>query len=212
MSLLASAPGVRCDEEVLRTATGNPSTALARSAARAALGAAQAWGTSVHPEHLISLVAGDQIDWIRARHDAGYELISLLRRNPLEHVLSAAIAQERGQWHDVGETEQSTAPVRLDPIAVLREAGLAERSARDVQTMVADRSHLALVYEDDLRDGAKHQGTVDRVFTFLGLPSHPVSSPFRRRSVGLLEQIANAEEIVAALRATRFHDFVAEIS
>jgi hypothetical protein len=213
MSLLGSAPGVRTDEEVLRTAgSGDPAALLRRRARRAALGGVEAWGTSVHPEHLLSLVAGDPVLWAGRLHDDGYELVTLVRRNPLEHVLSAAIAWERGTWHDVGESVPSTEPVTLDPVPVLREAGLVVEAAALVQAMAADRSHLALVYEDDLREPDVQQVTVDRVFGFLGLPSVPVSSPFRRRSVGLLEQVANADEIVATVRATRFAPYLDELT
>lgn len=210
MSLLSSVPGVRSDQEVLRTSSGDPVAALARRAARAALGGVRAWGTSVHPEHLLPLVAGDPVAWVRDRHDAGYELVSLRRRNPLEHALSAAIAWERGDWHRVEGAPARTEAVRLDPVAVLREVRLADEAASEVETMVADRSHVSLVYEHDLRDAACHQATVDRVLGFLGVPTAPVSTSYRRRDVPLLEQVANADEIVAALRATRFAPFVDE--
>jgi hypothetical protein len=74
--------------------------------------------------------------------------------------------------------------------------------------MAADRSHLALHYEDDLEQPEHHQATCDRIFRFLGVPSAPVSTPFRRRPDGLLEQISNADELLAALRSTRFEPFV----
>ena len=211
MSLLGSIPGVRCDEEVLRTATGDPRVALRRRATRAAVAVARAWGTSVHPEHLLPLLAGDPTEWVGRLHDDGHDLITLHRRNPLQHVLSAAIAWERQHWHYIDGAVPSTDQIRLNPLHILREAGLAERSGLEVRSMVADRSHLALVYEDDLRDDGAQQPTVDRVCTYLGLPRAAVSTPFRRRSVGLLEQIVNADEVVAALRATRYAPLVDEL-
>lgn len=215
MSMLASVPDVRCDDEALRTAmTGSASALLGRRAAWAGLAGASVWGTSVHPAHLmrLRLVGGDAVAWAGSMHDAGYELVTLVRRNPVQQALSAAIAWERGEWHYVDGARPSTDPITLDPLPVLKGVAIAAQAAFEVQAMAADRSHVALVYEDDLRDEAAQQATVDRVLTFLGLATAPVTSPFRRRSVGLLEQIANADEVLDALRQTRFAPFVDELS
>jgi hypothetical protein len=190
---------------------GDPTAALRRRATRAAVVGARAWGTSIHPQHLLPLLAGDPLEWVGELHDAGHDLITLHRRNPLQHVLSAAIAWQREEWHYVKGAAPSTEPIRLDPLAVLREAGLAEQSALEVRRMVADRSHMALTYEDDLRDAGVQQKTVDRVCRFLGVSTAAVSTPLVRRPVGLLEQIANADEIVGVLRATRFAPFVDDL-
>ncbi len=214
MSMLASVPGVRCDDEVLRTArTGSASALLGRRAAWAAVAGASAWGTSVHPAHLmrLRLVGGDAVAWAGSMHDAGYELVTLVRRNPLQQALSAAIAWERGEWHYRDGARPSTDPIRLDPVPVLRGVAVAAQAAFDVQRMAADRSHVALVYEDDLLSEATQQSTVDRVLTFLGLATAPVTSPFKRRSIGLLEQITNADEVLDAIRQTRFAPFVDEL-
>jgi hypothetical protein len=211
LSLLASTPGFRWDEEVLRTAKGDPTALLRRRAMRAAAAGYAAWGTSVHPEHLYPLLAEDPVEWVGRLHDSGYELVTLLRRNPLQHVLSAAIAWERSEWHYTAGDEPATEPIRLDPVSILREAALAERSAKEVRAMVADRSHLALFYEDDLRDSEGQQHTANRVLAYLGLPPAAVSTPLRRRPVGLLEQIANVDEVVTALRATRYAPFLDEL-
>jgi hypothetical protein len=211
MSLLGSVPGFRTDEEVLRTADGDPTAALRRRAVRAAAAGCRAWGTSVHPQHLLPLLAEDPVDWTGQLHDAGYDFVTLVRRNPLQHVLSAAIAWERREWHYIEGDDPSTEPIHLDPIAILREAALAERSVLEIRAMVAGRSHLALVYEDDLRDEPSQQHTANRVLTYLGLPAAEVSTPLRRRPIGLLEQIANADDIVRALRATRFAAFVDDL-
>src|SRR5581483_7314997 len=137
MSLLGSAPGVRCDEEALRTSSGDPTSTLRRRAVRAAAAGATAWGTSVHPEHLLRLLADDPVEWVGRLHDDGHELLTLHRRNPLHHVLSAAIAWERAEWHYIEGAKPSTEPIRLDPMAVLREANLADERAQEVRRMVA---------------------------------------------------------------------------
>ena len=212
MTLLDSVPGVRCDEEVLRTGRGDPTARLARRAARAALGDVLAWGTSVHPEHLMPVLAGDPVDWVAALHDDGYELITLVRANPLAVAVSAVIADARGRWHvRNGEAQPETGSVRLDPLDVLRMAIQTERATEDVARMVAERSHLALVYERDLREADSHQATADRVLRFLGVDAAPVSSPLVRRAVPMLEQIDNLDEVRAVLRPTRFGALLEDI-
>jgi hypothetical protein len=211
ISMLTSAPGVRTDEEVLRTATGDAVRALRRRSVRAAVAGADAWGTAVHPEHLLALRAPAPVEFARSLHDDGYRMITLIRRNVLHHVLSAAISWERGLWHYVDDTTTSHEPIRLDVVEILRAAVEAERSAETVRSMAAGRSHLALFYEDDLERPEQHQATCDRVFRFLGLPTTEVSTPFRRRPVGLLEQIANADELLAAIAATGFARYLPDL-
>jgi hypothetical protein len=211
VSMLTSAPGFRSDEEVLRTATGDAGTALRRRSMRAAVAGATAWGTSIHPEHLLSLRAPEPVEFARSLHDDGYWIITLIRRNVLRHVLSAAIAWQRGLWHYVDGVSSEKEPITLEVPEVLRAAVEAERSANLVRSMAAERSHLALHYEDDLEHAEHHQATCDRIFRFLGVPSAEVSTPFHRRPVGLLEQISNADEVVSALRATRFAGFLDDL-
>jgi hypothetical protein len=84
-----------------------------------------------------------------------------------------------------------------------------QRILRDERTIVEALPHLALVYEDDLLDGERHQPTLDRTFAHLGLPSHPVTAPLRRTGAGsLAERIANYEEIVAHIRTTPFATYL----
>lgn len=208
MTLLAAVPGVRCDGEALRTVRRkDPTVLLARRAARAALGNATAWGTSVHPEHLLRQYVDDPVRWIASMHDEGYELITLVRENPLAVALSAVVADQRGAWHFLAterDPSPEQTPVRLDPMHVLRIAVQAEQSTEDVRRWVAERSHLALVYEDDLLEPEQHQPTADRVLRYLGIPVAPVSTPLRRQARPLAEQIENFDEVSAVLRQTRF--------
>lgn len=214
MTLLGSVPGVRCDEEVLRIKRGEPTSLLARRAARAAFGDVHAWGTAIHPEHLLTRTVTDPVDWVGALHDDGYELITLVRTNPLAIALSSVIADQKGAWHFVeghDARDRGPAKVLLDPMLVLQIAIQSERSTEDVRRWVAERSHLALVYEDDLREPDRHQPTADRVLRYLGLQTAPVTSPLRRRSVPLLEQIENLDAVAAVLRPTRFGPMLADI-
>lgn len=207
MTLLAAAPRVRCDDEVLREAVGDPTALLRRAAARAALGGVATWGTAVHPEHLLGLNTDERIRWAARLHDSGYELVTLVRRNHLAIAVSSVIAERRGVWHVVRGEEPSMdrmARVHIDPLHLLRVAITVERSTEEVRRMADDRSHLALVYEDDLLEAEAHQVTADRVLRFLGRPTAPVSSPLRRRTQPLLEQIDNLDELGAVLDHTRF--------
>jgi hypothetical protein len=161
------------------------------------------------------MAVGDRVRWAADLHDAGYELITLVRRNPLATALSALVAERRGVWHVVAGEEpvETNGPTRLrvDPMHLLRAAITAERSTEEVWRMVDDRSHLALVYEDDLLEDHLHQATADRVLRFLGQPPARVSTPLRRRSRPLLEQVENLDELSAALDRTRFGPLLATI-
>lgn len=212
LSLLGSTPGIRCEREVLgrRPLATHPWRRFHAHAARAALGGCAVWGTSMHPEELLVERAGDRAQWLGRLHDSGVDLITLVRRNPVRAGISAVLAVARGAWHHHEDTRPPA--VRLDPTVVLHTVSFVEQKASEVRSLVGERSHLALTYEDDLLTPDAQQRTVDRVRRYLQLPMAPASTSFTRLSAPLSEQIENFDEVLDVLRPTYLARHLAELS
>ena len=218
LRLLDSHPRVICDNELFgRDPTTAPGTArrfgnsermLTRASIRAVAARATAWGWSLHPAQLITQGVADPEGWCARFHDRGGRIVTLVRDNPVHQAVSALVASETGIWHR--RHEGPIKSVHLDPLQVLGAIHQAERAAQDVQRLIGDRSHLALRYEDALRDPGCHQDTADRVFGFIGLESVAVSADLRRRTVPLREQVANFNELDGMLANTPYKGRMAE--
>lgn len=205
ISLLESVPGVRCGTEVLRAYRGDPAARLRKIARREAITGATAWGTSVHPEHLLFTQTTDSPAWVEDRHDEGYGLILLTRANAVGTALSVLVAEATGRWHQHAAEGGGEAPaVVIDPARLLKVVLHVEGSTQAARRMVGNRSHLALDYDTDLAEAEGHQVTADRVCAFLGVPSGPVSSTLRKRRVPMLDQVANLDQVRSVLGPTRF--------
>lgn len=199
VTLLRSHPAIEADFELLRERVARPDLVLRRRAARAAAAGKRAWGFSVHPPHLYVNLIPDHGAWVAGLHDRGMRVVTLVRRNLVAQALSALVAGAQQQWHQ-RSPEETRPPVAIAPKEVLRNVQAAERDLHDVESLVAERSHLALTYEDHLRDPHVHQDTADRVFRFLDLDPAPVATSLVRRPAGFAEQISNWTEIADVLR------------
>ena len=66
-----------------------------------------------------------------------------------------------------------------------------------------------MIYETDILDNTKHQETADRIFDYLGLNPHPVTTDLKRITVDRLQDmIINYEEIEKRLKGTRFEKYL----
>lgn len=211
VTLLDSTPGIRCQSEVLGRSpfANNPWRKLHRHAARAAAKSATAWGTSMHSDELLSERVEDPRRWIGRLHDSGFKIVTLVRDNPVRAGLSSVLASTRGEWHHRADAQPSS--VKLDPIVVLQTTVYWEELAAKVKTLVADRSHLAVTYENGLLTPEAQQETVARIRRFLDLPPATGSTPLVRLSTPLREQIENFDEVMDLLASTHLRDHLTGI-
>ncbi|MGH9137476.1 MAG: hypothetical protein ACRD0G_10575 [Acidimicrobiales bacterium] len=163
----------------------------------------------MHPAHLRHHGVTDLRSWCGQLHDGGDRIITLVRRNAARHALSALIMEAGGRPHHVGRGVETT-PIHLEPSDVLRVLNFAEEEALEVRRAVGHRSHLALCYEDDLRDPACQQVTAERALRFLGLEPAPLCTDLVRRATPFEDQIENYAEIAELLGVTPYGDRLTE--
>ncbi len=205
VELLNSHPDIRCDGEILERPPRAPGRYMRSRAVQAGVGS-QAYGFKLmahqvmfHPGFYPSLEGF--IDELRA---GGFELIVLRRQGQLDQALSFLAATQIGYHPREGDG------VRLDRLAVdaatlLYVLVMLEQQVAALERAVSGIPHLALTYEDDLRDPAGHQATIDRLCGWIGVRQAPVKSDLVRPAPdGLAGRVADPALVAAALRATRF--------
>jgi LPS sulfotransferase NodH len=206
VSLLDSHPLIVCDGEVLNPRPRFSDHYLAANAARAGLRGARAYGWKL----LQGQIPND--GYVSRLHNRGYRIIFLERRDLVQQAISFIRAERIGYHHR--RDDNATYPaLHIPAVEVLVAAYFCDQGAAVVRSMVSQVPHLALVYEDDLADGALHQGTVDRVCRYLGLPSAPVASdhvkitPRRTR-----DMVTNFDEIAALLNESPYAVYLGDAS
>lgn len=208
VDLLDSHPDIVCDPEVLKDPPAYPARFLAGRATLAALGGASAYGFKINRSHLGYLPLTDHDLFLHRLSGDGVHLFRLSRRDALGQAISAVVAPQT-QWHWRRGDSAELRPPTVDPAQVLLGLDVMERSERGLDAALASLPHLRFTYEDDLVEPADQQATVDRICTRLALTRVPVSSDLVRRSPRRLEdRVANFDEVVKALRPTRFGGYV----
>lgn len=133
-------------------------------------------------------------------------VVHLVRANLLEALVSERVAAASERWHiQQGEPTQDEVRVELDVEEVLREiamrADVVERTRRRLARL--QFRHVEVRYEDLVAS----EGAFLRLCEFLGLgdvAQRPQSVLVRSRTVPAAEVVKNYEEVVEALRRSRF--------
>jgi hypothetical protein len=208
-SLLAAHPGVAFGNEVLRAKVHAPGLYVNGLRGRAA---PRHYGCHVKPYHLTDFQGVDPASWLKQRHDEGWLLVHLQRRNTLMHVLSNATRNQMTSSHFREGDGKEVPRVTVDPDDLLtwmelRAAGVEEEKAALEGLPVID-----IVYEDDLLPGPAAWGRVtNTLFTELGLTPCDVDTDLRKINPPRLEDfVTNAAEVREAVAASRFAAFLDE--
>ena len=198
-SLLASHPRVRFADEILYRPVADPRL-WARGLRSANRGTV--WGFHVKSYQLtIQQQVTDPALWLGRMVDDGWTIIHLERLDVVRQAISNAVAAARATFHARHDE------VLPDPRPVVDASAFVEVVRRRLQTIEDDRAavagiaHERVVYERDLRDASGHQTTADRLFAALGVETAPVTTSLRRTSTQPQDDVANWEELVAALHA-----------
>jgi len=212
--LLDGHPRVRCEGEILSSSHVLPYTWLEGRSRLARLRGRDAYGFKISsfalaPELEFAVIKkGFEVivDQLAAMQ---FRLIHLRRRNLFRQVLSAMRAGADERWHP--RVADDVRPERMTVDVPLLFATMVRFEEHDLALarILERREHTALWYEDALERAEDHQATVDGIFDLLGVPHHPVQTDLRKISRGDVESdVANADEVAAALRATRFASFL----
>ncbi|MCU1601412.1 MAG: nodH [Frankiales bacterium] len=203
-TLLSSHPDVGFGNEVLRASVRAPGAYVNGLRARSS---AQHYGCHVKPYHLTDFQGvADPHRWLRRRHEEGWLLVHLQRRNTLLHVLSNVTRNHMSTSHFRAGDGFEVPRVTVDTDDLLAWMRLRADAVHDELRHLDGLSAIPVVYEDDLLPGGAAWGAVtSRIFTGLGLAACEVGSSLRKINPSRLEDfVENAEEVRAAVAGSRF--------
>jgi hypothetical protein len=219
--LANSHPDVQCESNAKQTELLSNRFLQPRAfvEARAKLCPARAYGFKVKLNQLARNVTIEPQVFLQSMHDDGWKMIFLTRGNIFRQSLSLALARQTQVWHRVRDSDGTvknaesggvkTEKVELDIKLLLRILDYEELCHDCSKTVLRGIPHLKLEYEDDLFTAAQQSATMARVFDYLGLPPHPVSTCFERTGQDDWRAVlSNAPAVEAALRGTRFEHFI----
>jgi LPS sulfotransferase NodH len=211
VDLLDSHPAIRCESELLRDPMRNAASYLRGRAAIARRRGERAWGAKIvyhqlswYPERY-----GTPAAFLGRLDRAGFRIISLARRNPIEQAMSALQAIQDDRYHYRAEDPGGGARLVVAPEALISMLWTLEEQETARRRALDGIDAFEVVYEDDLEDGARQQSTVDRIATWLGLERAPVASTLERRTLPrLADRLDDYPAVARALAATRYGRFL----
>jgi hypothetical protein len=139
----------------------------------------------------------------------GWRFIILERKNTLEQVFSALVAQKRRQYHDISTPSLQDLQITVDLRALHEKLDRKTATNKSTRLQLAPYDPLIITYEDDLIGVEAQQRTADQVFAFLGIESVPVRTRYVKSAVyAPSDYILNYDEVVASLKGTPYVGFL----
>ncbi|MEJ6396212.1 sulfotransferase [Gymnodinialimonas sp. 2305UL16-5] len=196
--LLDQVPGLRCDGELLHYFLVSPLGFLARLPRRTEPDV-RAYGVKLISYHLTEVQRIRRPLAFFDRLGALDYTVLHLTRSTWDQTLSLAKAQRSGVYFS--KSNAGLGGLRIDPdyfLALLQWNEDILDYEREVMNHV---DHLPLHYDDDLKNAAQHQATINRVCAHLGLPSAPVEAKMKRTGgKDGLQTVENLDELAAHVR------------
>lgn len=139
----------------------------------------------------------------------GWKFIHLKRVNFLRHKLSSLLAAETKILHIRNGDNTEAKRIVVDFDTILEGIKYGEEVERIEEENLKNIPHFKVIYETDILDNSKHQETANRIFEYLDLKPHPVSTDLKRITTDRLQDmIINYDEIDKKLRGTRFEKYL----
>ncbi len=177
--LLNQVEGIRCDGEMLHHAVLNPRGFLNRLAG---IKPAPVYGSKLLSYQIFEVQkVKDPAGFFQSLLADGYTLIHL-RRDTFDQALSLSVAQAGHGYHLKGGADGGARTVTLDPDLFARQIRHLAAMLDYEDLLFSRLPHLAIQYEDDLKDPGTHQPTIDRICAALGVTPTPVSADLARVS------------------------------
>lgn len=145
------------------------------------------------PEKLLSQLARDN-----------WHFIHIQRDNIWQIALSNIIALQTNHWHRITGIESTPETVVIEPERLFRALKTRSSWKEKESMLMKPYDHLSINYEKDLKNSHVWQVTADKIFNYLGLGSHPVTSTMQptyqkpyseliRNYLELIELVKNSE-------------------
>ena len=138
------------------------------------------------------------------------KIIHLIRRNRLRTVISLEIAFKTGQWTQSSKANPSEIKVKrllMEPSKLIKRLEQIEEGEATARARFRDRQVLEVVYEELVKSP---KSVFESVGIYLGVNGiDPAQIRLRRQNPETLQQlIINYEEVAAALRNSRFEEYL----
>jgi len=148
-------------------------------------------------------------DFLSGLEAQGYRIIYLSRENVLQHAYSNVKRALTGVTH-VRDEGPSKGKIRLPVSDFMSEISLRLRFRTEELEVLKGFTYLHLSYERDLLQGEVHLNTINTVRKYLGLKSvNEVKSRYHKiTDKSLAEEIANYDEVVAALQEAKLDSYI----
>ncbi|TKB46633.1 hypothetical protein [Thalassotalea mangrovi] len=112
--------------------------------------------------------------------DNGWKVIYLHRDNLLEHAISDLRSEKTGTYHQFGKNKQQQPLVDINYEEVERVVKFRENCRMAEKKALQGIDYFDISYEKNLCDATKQTETLNRLFDYLGLPEHQVSTRFNK--------------------------------
>jgi hypothetical protein len=203
VSLLASHPQIHCNSELLLKRVLFPIQYLK---CNERLSTRDIYGFKLLSSHFKSQNISDPQTFFYRLIDDGYRVISLRRRNALRQSISHLYAEHRGKFHHFQQTGQQNfvaMTLNLDNLKI--ELDLVDELLTLEDALLTNVPCLRLYYEDDLAENQSQQLAIDRVCSYLGIPTWNVSTNLVKTTPeDLTTIIKNYAELEAYVKGTKY--------
>jgi LPS sulfotransferase NodH len=210
VSLLDALPSVRCEGEILHDYVPFPFVHV-RGRSRRARSAG--YGCKILSYQLRDVQSAFEAPHTVLRelhHRCEFDLLYLRRTNLLRHALSN-IRARRDQFHRQKSDPTERPPLTVDPDHVVEWMRKSEALQRYEEKLLEGLPYLSLTYEEHMRDPSAHQSTVDLICEYLGLPSAPVETDYKKLAPRSLRTgVSNYETLAQHLETTKYEPFLEE--
>lgn len=207
--MLDDVPALRCEGEVLHNYVLFP---LRHVLGRCARANTEGYGCKILSYQIRSVQSSREPreDFLRILHEEhGFQLLYLRRTNLLRHALSNIRARKERFHQKKSDANTERPPLHVDPENVVEWMQSSEELNAYEQELLDGLPYLSLTYEEHIRDPSDHQSTVDTICEFLGVPSAPVESSYRKVAPPSLEEgVANYGELVRHLKGTKYATYL----
>lgn len=151
-----------------------------------------------------------EAEWQKFLTRKDLKIIHLLRRNRLRTVISLEIAFKTGQWTQSGKGNPGEIKLKrliLNPSKLIKRLEQIESGEAAARSRFRDRRVLEVVYEELVQSP---KPVFESVGTYLGVDGiDPSRIRLKRQNPEALQQlIINYEEVAAALRNSRFEEYL----
>lgn len=138
-------------------------------------------------------------------HRNNWKFIHIYRDNIWQIALSNIIAMETNHWHSYSKNESTPKSIKIKPERLFKELEIRTNWKNKENTLIEPYDHIKINYEKDLKNSNNWQSTADKIFSYLGLESHPVTSTMNTTyQKPYSELIENHDELTGFVNDSEF--------